>query len=399
MSLLVLSLLLYSGCLMTNEEYLAYRMALLDQDGDGYIWDHFPEEGGDDCDDFNALIHPGAQEVSYNGRDDDCDAGTVDDDLDDDGYLLEVDCNDLDAGINPGAPDVRDDGVDQDCDGADFSVSRTADAGASAEWGEPLPGPREAGPTGDTGPLDDGGTEGEGSEAWMERTRYSGRVVDESNLLADGDSVEIGIWRSIDVQGEPPFAVSPLASVEKDWGGEGVDFTLSFDLEAGVLETCEVYALTESAGYASSGAILVEAGDWVTDQTLSIGGDTPLCPGSTDNPTESAICGRIVDETGQLFSGTSVHLTVYDAEGATGEWDDLDDLTGLLAWSFVWGDSHADFEVNHSLEETKYVFIAVKSELEDGDIEADVLGRSDSFYWVSGTDVIDVIVPFTYIVP
>ena len=46
---------------------------------------------------------PGGEEVPYDGRDNDCDATTPDDDLDGDGYGHAEDCSDTDPGI--GEPD------------------------------------------------------------------------------------------------------------------------------------------------------------------------------------------------------------------------------------------------------------------------------------------------------
>ncbi len=71
------------------------------------------------CNDGDVTVNPGAIETPYNGKDDDCDPITPDDDLDADGYGIVDDCNDNDPDINPDACDIKRDGIDQDCDGAD----------------------------------------------------------------------------------------------------------------------------------------------------------------------------------------------------------------------------------------------------------------------------------------
>ena len=120
-----------------------------DNDNDGYgdpndqIMACSPPEGyvsnPNDCDDTNAMIHPGGTE-SCNGMDDDCD-GAIDEevmsqfyaDLDQDGYgAIEnsiyacvapggyvsnaEDCDDDDATVHPGAAEVCNES-DDDCDG------------------------------------------------------------------------------------------------------------------------------------------------------------------------------------------------------------------------------------------------------------------------------------------
>ena len=84
-----------------------------DADGDGVS----PCEG--DCDDGDAIVHPGAPELC-DGVDGDCDSTIPGEgDVDGDGTLTCADCDDGDAGRWPGALDSYGDGVDQDCDGAD----------------------------------------------------------------------------------------------------------------------------------------------------------------------------------------------------------------------------------------------------------------------------------------
>ncbi len=99
-----------------------------DDDLDGYS-----EQDGD-CDDTLWSVHPGAPEGADtdgdgrpegDGIDNDCD-GTIDegtDDFDDDGdgfSRQEGDCNDTAPAIHPGAEEIPYDGVDQDCDGEDL---------------------------------------------------------------------------------------------------------------------------------------------------------------------------------------------------------------------------------------------------------------------------------------
>ena len=91
-----------------------------DADGDGYS---SVAMGGDDCDDSDATIHPGATEIPYDGVDQDCDDADLTD-VDGDGFASTLvpggtDCDDAEAMIHPGAAETWYDGVDQDCDGND----------------------------------------------------------------------------------------------------------------------------------------------------------------------------------------------------------------------------------------------------------------------------------------
>ena len=97
---------------------------LNDVDGDGYIGVN--AEGGDDCDDTNPEAYPGAPEICYDGIDQDC-AGDVElennNDCDGDGYIGRgsdaTDCNDEDPNSHPDAEEIWYDGLDNNCDGWD----------------------------------------------------------------------------------------------------------------------------------------------------------------------------------------------------------------------------------------------------------------------------------------
>ena len=75
-----------------------------DQDGDGYT----VEQG--DCDDERADVHPARSETPYNGRDDDCNPATSDDDVDGDGFRAQSvggsDCDDANPEVDPGVDEV-----------------------------------------------------------------------------------------------------------------------------------------------------------------------------------------------------------------------------------------------------------------------------------------------------
>ncbi len=88
---------------------------------EGYVTDNT------DCDDTDANIHPGADEIC-NGKDDDCNPDGLDEaDVDGDTYMVcEGDCDDNNSAINPGALEICDN-LDNDCN------NETAD-GQSEDW-------------------------------------------------------------------------------------------------------------------------------------------------------------------------------------------------------------------------------------------------------------------------
>ncbi len=132
-----MSLLLFlSACVWVSDDEVDAREAeLTDADSDGFV---SVDWGGDDCNDADATVNPGAGETPYDGVDNDCSDATPDEDLDGDGFDSDVDCNDDDATVNPGAAEICD-GLDQDCDDiADNGVQLTVYADADADgYGDP----------------------------------------------------------------------------------------------------------------------------------------------------------------------------------------------------------------------------------------------------------------------
>ncbi len=101
---------------LSVEEIQQIADTCLDHDGDGFIIDD-PSCGGDDCDDWDSLVYPDAEEVC-DGKDSDCDGILPADEVDGDGdgSPLCADCDDADPVAYPGAPEICD-GKDNDCDG------------------------------------------------------------------------------------------------------------------------------------------------------------------------------------------------------------------------------------------------------------------------------------------
>ena len=97
----------------------SWLIHVLERDLDGDGW---PVNA--DCDESNAVVHPGVTEVIGNGLDDDCDPTTSDAavDADADGSHAAVDCNEVDALVHPGATEVRGNGTDDDCDAGTTDV-------------------------------------------------------------------------------------------------------------------------------------------------------------------------------------------------------------------------------------------------------------------------------------
>ncbi|WP_081702901.1 MopE-related protein [Desulfuromonas sp. TF] len=101
----------------------------LDRDGFGQATD---------CDDLDPLLNPNVEEIPYNGLDENCNGMEDDDDLDGDGYGYATECNDNDASINPRATEITGNGIDENCNGMADDTSDTS--GKNGKWGDGHPG-------------------------------------------------------------------------------------------------------------------------------------------------------------------------------------------------------------------------------------------------------------------
>ena len=113
----------------------------VDEDGDGFTDCRPGDDPKDcDCDDDNFGVHPGVEEIWYDGVDQDCDGNDADKDGDDHvwwGMNQGTDCDDNNHNIHPEAgEDEPYDGVDWDCDRrCDYDADGDGEAAPAAEHG------------------------------------------------------------------------------------------------------------------------------------------------------------------------------------------------------------------------------------------------------------------------
>jgi len=195
-------------CCETQGEDAACCGDLVDWDEDGY---DAVAAGGDDCNDGNPDIFPGAPEVCYDGVDQDCAGDEDSDDCDGDGFIGHAkggdDCNDENPEAYPGAEEIWYNGTDEDCSG--HSVSDYDQDYDGQDW---------------TGHPDGTGTDCDdvdpnaylgADEQWDGRDRDCDTIVDK---LTERDGDREWYANTADIDGLIGFGAGLLGDIDGDGG-------------------------------------------------------------------------------------------------------------------------------------------------------------------------------------
>ncbi len=353
-----------------------------DADGDGY-------GESTDCDDENPAVSPGAQEIPYNGLDDDCDTSTPDDDLDSDGVYHDSDCDDTDPETHPGATDFLLDGTDQDCDGHDDGLE---DLQLSIIQHEPI-SITEGELTGDKPQskvwLHDGKwwcvlADSEGTWIWQlsdgnwsRHLRLSTHGAFRADCLSDGDLVHILLYDGEDQTGIISVAYDSASQSYGPWEeyGDFAGIPLSSGVETATIQQDGTGRLW--VAWADTDQVWLSWADSPYDDWTRL--PDPLASGLDDDDIclVVAIPDEVQPSIGVLWSnqntgefGFRVHL---DADPPQ-DWGDTErpaaegEFAGLAL-----GDGMADDHMNAAVASDGTLYFAVKTSYDTDDYPLVVL--------------------------
>ncbi len=311
----------------------------VDADGDGY-----PD--GDDCNDSDASIHPGADEAC-NELDDDCD-GEVDEDVgetwyldaDGDGYgdpdVAEQacepasdrvadasDCDDGDASVNPGADEVCNE-IDDDCDGlvddedeavaeADVWYRDADEDGYGDDDTTTSACEQPSGYVAEGGDCDDSDeayNPGASEDDCADPADYN---CDGSTGYADADGDG---WAACEECDDASSAVNPDADELCNGFDDDCDGTID---EADAIDASPWYADDDGDGYGDPDASVADCGEpigYVADDTDCDDAEAAIHPASTESCDGiDNDCDGLTDDDDPSVSGATTWYLDYDADG------------------------------------------------------------------------------------
>ena len=303
----------------------------LDHDDDGYSI----AEG--DCDDTSDEIGPHRAETPYDGIDNDCDATTLDDDLDEDGFLLVDDCDDEEAEAFPGNIEVCD-GIDNDCD--NLADDDDPDITGTRQWY----------------PDDDGDGYGDADAAPTETCdELTGYIEDNTDCDDSSADYNPGIIEDDCDDPSDYNCDGQVAFIDEDYDGysacdEDCDdsdariFPYAWeDTSDGVDNDCDGYTDTDDPDSPS----FLSLGDDASSR-ISLTAGFPYC-GSTETSANVISNGRI------LFGSSDTSYSESSASHASslaiaGVWDDLNPSSGGKIAVLT----HSDATAVHFLDVREY---------------------------------------------
>jgi hypothetical protein len=312
-----------------------------DQDGDGAQSVDF---GGDDCDDTNADINPAASDTWYDGVDSDC-AGNDDYDQDYDGYvpdeyaglpttgdalsggLPDGDCDDTDANINPAATDTWYDGIDNDCAGND-DYDKDGDGHQSDLYG------------GDDCNDTNSSIYGGAPDAWYDGVDSDCAGNDDYDQ--DGDGYDSSLYGGDDCNDTDATVTGPVAEtfngIDDDCDGYVDDFAVG-DLASGA-----IYGYSSSMGIGDHGTLATTddvTGDSAVDLLIGTRSTGYGYVWVLDGATGAAANGSVATYAAATFSGDNYYYPIY---AVNGPWADED------------GDGVTDFMIGGGFNSTTYTY-------------------------------------------